>query len=538
MRRASLFFAVSTVAVAATISTPLQQADARPGAALDAPTAAGATLDQAIEARLASTKVTPAAGCSDEAFLRRVCFDLTGGPPTVERARAFHDDRAPDKRAKLVRELLDSQAFSTWWGRALLETVTNGGRADEEDGWNGRQLVEHLAGELEKRRGLDVIVKELLAVEGNRGERPAVEWLLRWEVDPAKLAGSIGRDLLGVSIACAQCHDHPTEPWTQDDFWSLAAFFARTRYFETDDELEGITEHRRTRRSMSMPRDDEEQEKPGERKPDRRFSPRFLDRSSPAATEEPRASLAARVVASPLFARHLVDRVWERLLGRPLDATGGDDGPATDPTVLDALAARLRASSFDLRDLVSTIVSTRAYARKGAPRPLTHDQLRTALIVATGVGEDEDPRDDEEYEDYLMNPEEREDDEEAMEDSMMDGASGATAIDPRLIPVEGDTDTPVLLGRANTKARFLALLNGSYVREAVESGARKLVLLHGGDAGAPHVEHAFLALLSRRPTEAERAAALSALAEAGGRRRGVEDLLWSIINSAEFGAVW
>lgn len=537
---------------------------------VDRPATVAEALDAAIESRLAAAGVAPAPDCGDSLFLRRAAYDLTGGPVDAARARAFLLDRAPDKRARLVRELARSPQAAVWWGRFLLETVTEGGRADESDEWDGRPLLGSFARSLGEGRGVDAIVRELLLAEGNRGERPQVEWLLRWEVDPARLAGSVGRDLLGVSIGCAQCHDHPHERWTQDDFWSLAAFFARTRYYEggsEEDELSGVTEHRRARRSMAMRQEDppagDEAQPRGERRPQRRFTPRFLDGSAPASSEEPRAVLAARVTAHPLFARNLANRAWARLLGaglvEPVEEAGAAGASRLDAPVLDALAARLRQGGHDLLDLVETIALTRAYARAGLgpdaapfarhrPRPLSPDQLRTTLVVGLGLGEEEVAGSEDE--DAQGGPREEEGEEaeadedseaeaEVDEDEMDEGEPGDDVeLDPRLVPEEDDGDLPRELGPAGSKSRLLALLGGATVREAVLAGRSRLLRLHGPRVGGEHVEGAFLALVSRPPAPSELEAALEAIRAAGDGARGLEDLLWALLNSAELGSLW
>ena len=531
----------------------------------DGPAAAAKALDAAIDSRLAAAGVVPAPDCGDALFLRRAAYDLTGGPVDAARARAFLEDRAPDKRARLVRELARSPQAAVWWGRFLLETVTDGGRADESDEWDGRPLLAWLARSLGQGRGVDAIVRDLLLAEGNRGERPQVEWILRWEVDPARLAGSVGRDLLGVSIGCAQCHDHPHERWTQDDFWSLAAFFARTRYYEggsDEDELSGVTEHRRGRRSMAMrqedPPADDEAQPGGERRPQRRFTPRFLDGSAPASSEEPRAVLAARVTAHPLFARNLANRAWARLLGaglvEPVEEAGAAGASRLDAAALDALAGRLGQGGHDLLDLVETIALTRAYARAGQgpaaapfarhrPRPLSPDQLRTTFVVALGLGEEEVAASEDD--DAQGGPL-----EEQGEDAQADEGPEAEAeldeeepgddveLDPRLVPEEDDGDLPRELGPAGSKSRLLALLGGATAREAVQSGRTRLLRLHGPQVGVDHVEGAFLALVSRPPAASEREAALEAIRAAGDGARGLEDLLWALLNSAELGSLW
>ena len=139
----------------------------------------------------------------------------------------------------------------------------------------------------------------------------------------------------------------------------------------------------------------------------------------------------------------------------------------------------------------------------------------------------------------VVEDDEGEDDSDEEED-MDDGSDPAmpAPLDHRLVDDEEDLETPRQVGLPGTKARSLALLSSAFAHEAAESGARLLTKLYGRDVGQPHLERAWLSLLGRRPTAAELEGALAAVEAGGGRRRALEDVIWSIFNSAELGAVW
>jgi hypothetical protein len=488
-----------------------------------------ARLDAAIEAKWKALGIVAESPTDDAAYLRRVYLDLTGRVPPPLKAREFLADRDPAKRAKLVDALLAGEEFAEYWGRTWTVALT-GQRPIKQEKYDGRVLAEYLQKAIRSNKSYKEIVTELICAEGISDASGPANFLLRYEAKPTDLAGAIGKQFLGVTLQCAQCHDHPFAEWKKDDFWGMAAFFGRVRMFEANNENEYHTAVLETRKGeLTIPEPGAKPDENGQ-VPKKKVEPRFPASKTPAPVENRRQALAAWITAesNPYFARNFVNRVWGQLFGIPLAA--GFDRPVTDidgkhPRVLDLLADDFTASGHDIKRLARIILLSRAYqlsAGKGGPqedhaeaelrlkkqrnfarfptRPLATDQLYQSIAQATGHrGPEPDPAN-------LPS----EDDE-------------ATA----------DKATELLGERALTVQRSLVLLNSDYIHQATKSGARTAQTVVGRRTPGMQVEWLFLATLSRKPTDAESASMLELLKEGKGVK-GLEDVLWVLLNSVEF----
>jgi hypothetical protein len=491
------------------------------------PVSLASRLDGLVEARLAEAKLKPGPLASDAEFLRRVWLDLAGTLPSADRVSAFLADKAPDKRARLVEEILAGDAYVEHWARMLLDTFV-GQRPVATGNNDNRVLYDYLVDALGEGRSYRAIVRELLTGEGVAQENGPANFTLRYNTDPNELAGATARVFLGVSLRCAQCHKHPFEKWTQDDFQGYAAFFSRLRAFATvNDGLMGIVELRKGELEIPDPK--------GALDANgavimRTIAPRLPGGGGKVPAGKSRRKVLADWMTSadnPYFARNAVNRVWERLFGKglvePLDSLGKGPGPSA--VLLDALAEEFVKCDFDLERLLRGIVLSRTYQRSSGPIPenmtavpaeqqakvhldeerllarfpiraLSVDQLYEAIATATG------------YRDEIRQP-----------------GDAEMVNDPA---AEQLKDTGLSLQRS------LALLNGPFVQQAVVKGVRQARIAAGRRIGAPHVERLFLSTLCRKPTpdETER---LLRLMEAGeDRNKGLEDVLWVLLNSAEF----
>ncbi len=196
----------------------------------EAPPAPAAQVAAEVDAHLReawqAADATPAPPAEDATFLRRATLDLTGTLPTPDEARAFVADPAPAKRERLLRRLLDSPGaarhFAAWYGRLLL------GRANVDP--RRREALEgFLAAAWRDGLSYDRLVSALVAARGAVDEHGEAAYVAQFAQDGPALAGRTARLFLGVRVACAQCHDHPFDRWTQRDFAGLLGFFARTR---------------------------------------------------------------------------------------------------------------------------------------------------------------------------------------------------------------------------------------------------------------------------------------------------------------------
>lgn len=495
--------------------------------------ATSAAIDSWIEARLAADGLVPLPIVDDAAFLRRVTLDLHGTLPADEALRRFEADAAPDKRARLVRALLDDRAFAARWSEPWAEELASGLPDDEGGRFFAEQLRAWLEQEVHARRGLDAIAARLVAAEGRTDEEPAgIYALAHGLVDPADLAGAAARDLLGQSIACARCHDHPFAPVEQATFHGLAAYFARLRVRPEPGKVavfrvsEGpVGEHRFTPSDVAgaamAPRREIEPRPPG---------PADLPPGTtpPGVTRTSRRAALARWITSPAnphFARAQANRAWARLMGRgllePLDDLGADAASPRGP-LLDLLARDLVASGFALDRFVEAICGSRAYQRASTStdpaalprlrdalgaarvRPLDARTLGRALLAVAGRDR---PRQGELPTVHAAAV-------RRVQEEL------AAALPRRGDAGRGDPDfAPAALG--------LALTAGRAVTAVARGPAVDRLLALPRDA---RVEALWRATLSRAPRPDERAAAPPTDA-----RAAWEDLVWAVLATTEFG---
>ena len=154
----------------------------------------------------------------------------------------------------MVARILDSEDFADHWGRVLAVWATSE-RPVARDAYDGRVLHDFFRERLRKQEPYDRVVRDLIAGSGASDVSGPANFILRYGADPTRLAGAVGKNLLGITIQCAQCHDHPFAPWKEGDFWGLAAAFARVRKMESggDDNLKAVVEARRGELKRSRP---------------------------------------------------------------------------------------------------------------------------------------------------------------------------------------------------------------------------------------------------------------------------------------------
>jgi hypothetical protein len=491
-----------------------------PAAAAE-PSATGVSsrVDALLEARAKQANVLPEPVCDDATFCRRAWLDLVGRVPTALAARQFLEDRDPAKRVKLIDALLAGDDFADHWGRAWTQLLT-GQRAVMGEHHDGRRLHVYLRQSFAANKPYRDVVTELVTARGIGEDNGPVNFLLRYEAKPAELAGAVGRAFLGVTLQCAQCHDHPMAHWKKDDFWRTAALFGRLRLFTNGDDdpnLSAVLE--RSAGDLTLPDAQAKPDKDG-KPPQKAVAPGFPGEKPGALPGNRRQALARWITSpsNPYSARNVANQVWAQLFGTPLlRALDKLDTDNPNQAILDLLAEDFNAHAQDLKRVARAIALSQAYQRGAGrgdvaeetraqqlrhfarypARPLSSDQLYQSIAQATGHRAPED--------------ENKEDDE----------------------LTEGDKAVEVLTDRPLSVQQALALMNGGHVHEAVKSGAKAALALHGGKPGAAHVEWLFLATLSRRPTAEESAAMLQVIRD-GKKVRGLEDVLWVLLNSAEF----
>jgi hypothetical protein len=216
MRRAFLLSATVAVALAMIFQqrSPLR---AEPSADAAPPKSA---VDRFILQRLNEEKITPSALCSDEEFCRRTYLDVCGVIPTLDQVKSFCSGKDPLKREKLIDALLDSPRYAAHWAVMWSDLL--------RDNTNSKSYRDWLRGALRANVPYDLFAKKLIAGSGNIDDNPAARFIVRDEGNPVELVNTVSNVFMGTRMACAQCHDHPFDKWTQDDFHGVMAFFTRT----------------------------------------------------------------------------------------------------------------------------------------------------------------------------------------------------------------------------------------------------------------------------------------------------------------------
>ncbi len=339
-------------------------------------------LHQRIDEHLAQTHVGPSSPlASDADFVRRVYLDLVGTIPSTAEARAFFADASPDKRAKLIDQLLASSRHAQHLAN-VLDVMLMERRPDKyvpAADWQKYLYESALA-----NKPYDVLVREILSSDGtDPATRPAAKFMLEREAEPNLLARDAGRVFFGVDLQCAQCHDHPlVDDYYQADYYGLFAFFSRTQLFTFPDpdkrtvlmdnaagEASFQSVFDATAKGNTLPR------VPGGRQIDEQHFPAGQEWTVAPAKDTRhvpkyirRLQLAAQATAptNRQFSRNIVNRIWAQILGRglvePVDLHHSGN-PPTHPQLLEMLADEFVASKYDLRLLIRELALTQAYQR-------------------------------------------------------------------------------------------------------------------------------------------------------------------------------
>ncbi|MDE2666662.1 MAG: DUF1553 domain-containing protein [Acidobacteriota bacterium] len=496
-------------------------------------------IDDHVFGKLSRFQIPASPLSSDAEFLRRVCLDLTGTLPPPDRAREFIASRDPQKRTKLIDALLDSPEYVDYWtfrfGRLFrVAAGAVGGAEHAYTYW--RWVWRNIAQNTSYRE----IALERLAAQGYGG---ASRHFLSYgeEAKAADIMPEEVRVFLGRRLDCAQCHDHPYEQWSQDQFWGLASFFGQ------------ISRTEWTGFGASVLFDD-----PAGRQPDfgesaetvkvihpRRkqlVKPAFLDGQAiaSAGNGHPRREFARWITTHPYFAETLVNRMWGHLFGRGLVDPVDDfrsTNPPTHPGLLQALAEDCRLHEYDLKQILRRITRSRTYQlastplesnREDAlnyshfiPKPLEAEVLLDAISQVTGVPE-----------------------------VFESGPGGQAPLGTRAIQLEVPdiypSDFLQMYGRPNllqipeVKAspslnQALHMLVGkTYTEKISRKGGRLDQLIQRDASHREVIQELYLAALSRLPSPLELSELESVLGKSSDKRQAWEDLVWSLITSREF----
>ena len=502
-------------------------------------------IDEHIFAKLRTLRMNPSELCADEVFLRRAFLDLLGLLPTPEQARAFVADARRDKRTRLVDQLLERPEFADFWALKWADLLRVEAHSLDQ---KGVQNFHHWIRQgIAENKPLDRFVRELITARGSTYTSPAANYY-RPQREAATRAKAAAQVFLGTRLQCAECHNHPSDRWTQDDYYDWAGLFARVGYKVIENKREiSSDEHEWNGEQIVFVARDGAVKNPRTRKEAR---PRFLgapEASSVAGPEDLEA--LANWLTSPnnkWFARVQANRIWYQLMGRGLVDPPDDfraTNPASHPALLDALAEDLVKHKFDVRHLIRLIMSSRAYQLAAEPnetnaadeinyshglvRRLGAEQLLDCQSQVAGVplrfaGYPAGMR-------AAQLPGVRPESKGKRRANQGDQFLEIFGKPPRLLTTDTERSCECNMGQA------FQMISGPTVNELLgEKENRVSRLLAAGKSNREIVYELFWTALTRAPAPAEEGSLLPALEAAKDRRAELEDVLWGLLNSKDF----
>lgn len=473
-------------------------------------------IDDEIFETLSALRLPPSAAASDAQLLRRLRLDLTGRLPTTEEARRYLGNPDSRKFDQLVDELLGSDAFVEFWTFQLATLLRVQSQPNETDG--ARAFHAWLRRQLQGDVPWSDVTSAMLMAQGDTHEVGPANFY-RVARGPREQAEYVTEALLGVRLRCANCHNHPLDRWTQDDYHGLAAIFARVE--------QGRDVRIKTRGEVIHPAT-------GDAARPRIPGDRFLD-----TDEDGRRALTQWMVHpdNPLFAKAMVNRIWKALMGRGLIEPTDDlraTNPATHPELLNRLAADFAEHGFRLHHTIRLIITSAAYARGSETVPANQydDRFYSHAIVKPLAAE-------------------------VLADAIADvtgkaNVYGGQPIGTRAISLyDPRTESPTLdiLGRCSREASCetasvgggglsakLHMINGPLLNEKIAAPDGRLHrLLRAGATTGEILEEFYLAALGRLPGNDETAYWAGEIGnEATLRTDKLEDFLWSLLNGRDF----
>ncbi len=481
-------------------------------------------IDELVNAKLNKLRILPSEICSDEVFLRRTTLDISGLTPTAEEYSEFLADADPAKRAKLVDRLLERKEFSEiWamkWAELLMIRSTN-----TVSNKSAFLYASWLTDQISNNVPLDKMVRELLGAKGGTFKSPQTNFY-QIETDTLKLAENVAQVFMGIRTQCAQCHNHPFDRWTMDDYYSFAAFFSQVGR-KTGEDYRELIIFNSGGGEVSHPVGG------------RVMAPKFLGGPTPDLQGRDRRVVMAEWLTSaenPYFASSVANRVWQHFFGvgivEPVDDVRVSN-PASNPQLYQALGQKLTSYNFDFKQVVRDICASQAYQRSternasnaGDELNFAHARVRRirseSLLDAISLVTD-------------------------TKDKFPGLPQGARATQI----ADGGTSTYFLttFGRATrqtcssaevktepTLSQALHLINGETVRQKIRAGGLIDRLVAEGKTPEQILETFYVRAVSRKPTDAEKQELLALLPPAPEPAQPVlEDVFWALLNSREF----
>jgi len=508
-------------------------------------------IDEQVYAKLQRLGIRPSEVVSDEVFLRRVHVDLIGRFPSANEARSFLESQDHEKRSKLVDELLERPEYVDHWSgywadllrpnpyRVGIKAVLN------YDNWIRDQFRENVS--------YDRFVSRLVTAKGSTWQNGAAT-LYRDRRSPDEVATMVSQLFLGIRLECAKCHHHPFERWSQKDFYQFAAYFSKVTRKGTGlsppisggEEIvytssKGQVKHPLTGEVLEPVPLFEVAKLAAEATSSETPTTTPNDKVSAAAQDaqdDPRVALAGWMTSpgNDYFAQVQVNRIWAILMGRgfvePVDDLRSTN-PASNPELLDALADHFRASGFDLKSLLKTIVLSRVYSHSSVPSESNvtdrlnysrnyRRRLRAEVLMDAVADVTETPA-------KLT----------GLPAESRASQVWTTRVDSVFLDTFGrpneNQDPPCERTPDSTVTQSLHLMNSRVLDGRIRDDDSRAARLAGSDMTSEQIaDDLYLAVFSRFPKDNERDYVSGLLKDVENRRAVVEDLMWAMVNSPEF----
>jgi hypothetical protein len=480
-------------------------------------------IDTLVNAKLKKLRIAPSELCSDEVFLRRAYVDVIGLLPTAEEYQRFMGSKAPNKREQLVDELLSRKEFAELWVLKWAELLQI--RSSNQVSYKATLLYYNwLQDRIARNVPVNEWVQELLGASGGTFKNPATNYYQN-ETDILKVSENVAQVFMGMRVQCAQCHNHPFDRWTMDDYYGFAAFFAQIGRKATDDPREvvvfnsggGEVAHAVTKKVMP---------------------PKFLGGAAPNVAGQDRRVVLAKWLASPenpFFATNLANRVWAHFFGLGIIDEVDDvrvSNPASNPELLAELGKRFTAYRYDFKKLVRDICTSRTYQL--ATQPNASNAGDTRNFARAGL-------------------------RRIKAETFLDCISQVTEtknkfpglpLGARAVQIaDGGVSTYFLttFGRATretvcscevrlepTLSQSLHLLNGDTTGQKIQAGNLVGRRLAEKKPPAEVLDELYVRCFSRKPTPQEKARLEALVAAEPDKKKALDDIFWALLNSREF----
>ena len=483
----------------------------------------GNYIDALVDAKLLKLRLPTSGLCSDDEFVRRVTVDITGLLPTEEETTNFLASTDPNKRAALIETLLGRKEFSEIWAMKWADLLMI--KSNNQVSYKAAYLYYNwLINQIASNTPLDKIVRELLTATGGTFQNPSTNFY-QVEQDRLKMSENVAQVFMGIRTQCAQCHNHPFDRWTMDDYYGFAAFFSQVGRKQSEDYRQ-ILVFNGGGGEVNHPVGGAV------------VKPRFLG-GGPAATDgkDRRVVLAEWMTSNenPFFAKSVANRIWAHFTGvgivNPVDDFRASN-PASNPELLDALAAKIIEYKYDIKQLVRDICNSQTYQRTTVPVPGNEDDLRNYSHATV---------------------------RRIPAENMLDCISQVTTtkdkfrglpLGARAVQIADGATSNYFLNTFGRSARAtvcadeattdpslsqaLHLINGGTISGKINQG--QLIQNWKKDGLTPDaiIDRIYLRCLSRKPTESERTRLMQLISESANPDQGLHDVFWAVLNSREF----